>query len=153
MMKTAAVKKFCKRIAALAVAAAICVPFAAFAEENGVPTTINTEDFELLQGLGMTDASFDMLLAEDDMTRAQFVSVLARLVGFDEYIMSDKNRFADVAAGSTYEQQIYYLKNLGVINGIDEYRFAPDVPITLGEACTAADIWRKIITAAIHRGI
>lgn len=138
MMKTAAVKKFCKRIAALAVAAAICVPFAAFAEETGVPTTINTEDFELLQGLGMTDASFDMLLAEDDMTRAQFVSVLARLVGFDEYIMSDKNRFADVAAGSTYEQQIYYLKNLGVINGIDEYRFAPDVPITLGEACTAA---------------
>ena len=71
-----------KRITALIMAAIMSFSlFAAAQEEQQEELLAENEDYILLKGIGMIDASFDSLNADGTMTRTQFAAVCARLMG------------------------------------------------------------------------
>lgn len=128
------IKKKAALILAVIMTFSVLLPISA--EENKEP--IRTEEFLLLQGLGMVDEEIAARSGGDVMTRAQFAGIQARLAGCVEGSVSAGNRFIDVMKGSLYDDEIHYLRNLGIVSGADPYRFLPDDPITLEQACAIA---------------
>ena len=96
-----------------------------------------SEEYILLNSLGFLDEEIGKLAKDSAVTRAQFASVQAKMMGFTDYSVPSDG-FIDVAKGSRYEKEIYYLRDMNVINGVDEYRFKPDSPITVEQACAVA---------------
>ena len=62
------------------------------------------------------------------MTRAMLLTVLHRFAGMPE--PNKKSTFADVSDGIWYANAVAWGAENGIINGIDEVRFAPDGSIT-----------------------
>lgn len=62
------------------------------------------------------------------MTRAMLVTVLYRWAGEPE--VSGVTKFADVAKGSYYEKAIIWAEKNGIVTGITETEFKPDMEIT-----------------------
>ena len=121
----------------------LSLAFAAFAnaEENVVQTADTTQEYVFLDTLGLMDESIAKLGVDASVTRAQFIAIQARLMGFKGYSVPDStNKFIDVVSGSEYEEEIYFLRDKGVISGIDAYRFSPDTHITFEQACAVASI-------------
>ena len=81
-----------------------------------------SEEYILLNSLGFLDEEIGKLAKDSAVTRAQFASVQAKMMGFTDYSVPSDG-FIDVAKGSRYEKEIYYLRDMNVINGVDEYRF------------------------------
>ena len=80
--------------------------------------------------IGISDNMFG---CDETMTRAMFVTVLYRLAG--EPAQGAQNKFIDVASDSWYADAVIWGQNNGIILGIDDTHFAPDVPVTREEMC------------------
>lgn len=79
---------------------------------------------DLFRGVG--NGRFD---PNGQMTRAMFVTVLARLDGVE--LSEYKNtQFKDVESGSWYESAVAWAYQCKIINGTSKTTFAPDEPIT-----------------------
>lgn len=136
--------RYLRRKIACILAVIMILPLTSFAgaEEAGeslqTQEKIQTQEFIFLNELGMVDSEMTEMSGSDVMTRAEFVGVLAKLSGYTDYPVPKENRFIDVISNSKYEKEIYYLRDMGVISGVDDYRFMPDAHITLEQACAAA---------------
>ncbi len=79
---------------------------------------------------GISEKLFD---PDGSMTRAMFVTVLYRLDGKPE--VSAKASFDDVLENSWYEDAVSWANANGIVNGISETEFAPDVNVTREQMC------------------
>ena len=85
-------------------------------------------DFAVAHGL-LGSVGGNRFDPQGSLTRAMFVTVLARLDGAD--LRGYKaGRFSDVAAGSWYAGPVAWAADIGVTHGIGDGRFGPDLPIT-----------------------
>ncbi|WP_169082325.1 S-layer homology domain-containing protein [Paenibacillus sp. PL91] len=73
----------------------------------------------------------DRFAPNNHVTRAQFAALIARALELKAG--SGKNPFADVKAGSWYEDTVKSAYAAGIINGITSQTFAPDKSITREE--------------------
>lgn len=92
-----------------------------------------TEQNKLFSGISNTNFA-----PNEPLTRAMLVTVLYRAEG--EPAVNKSTTFADVESGSYYENAVIWAQQNGIINGISETEFAPDVNIT-----------REQIAAIIYR--
>ncbi len=85
-------------------------------------------DFVLVAGLmnGMSETEF---APENNMTRAQLVTVLYRLAGSPS-VEGLEHPFADVAAETWYTDAVIWAYNAEVVNGVSDTAFAPNANIT-----------------------
>lgn len=71
-----------------------------------------------------------------DMTRAMFVTVLARLNGVDLTAYKGVTPYKDVDVNSYYAPALEWATSTGVINGYSATEFGPDDSITREQICT-----------------
>ena len=79
---------------------------------------------------GVSQTRFD---PDGTMTRGMFVTVLGRLQGIDPTLWGAdrvEQRFDDVSPDFYYAPYITWAACCGIVNGMDEDTFAPDVPVT-----------------------
>lgn len=73
---------------------------------------------------------------EDQVTRAQMVTALAKLVGTEATSFSGSlSSFSDVPAGKWYSRPIGWAYSNGIVNGTGNGRFDPDAEITRQDLC------------------
>lgn len=82
----------------------------------------------------MTGVTADTFAPMREMTRAMFVTTLARLDGVKAG--TAKTEFEDVAADSWYASSVQWAVANGIITGVSATRFAPDSSITREQMCT-----------------
>ena len=93
-----------------------------YAKENGLMSGVSSTEFA----------------PEESVTRAMLVVVLHRLEGTPPPAKSSE--FADVAADEWYTAGITWAAEKGIVNGVEDTKFAPDAKIT-----------REQIAAIMHR--
>ena len=93
-----------------------------YAKENGLMSGVSSTEFA----------------PEESVTRAMLVVVLHRLEGTPPPAKSSE--FADVAADEWYTAGITWAAEQGIVNGVEDTKFAPDAKIT-----------REQIAAIMHR--
>jgi hypothetical protein len=93
-----------------------------YAKENGLMSGVSSTEFA----------------PEESVTRAMLVVVLHRLEGTPPPVKSSE--FADVAADEWYTAGITWAAEKGIVNGVEDDKFAPDAKIT-----------REQIAAIMHR--
>ena len=93
-----------------------------YAKENGLMSGVSSTEFA----------------PEESVTRAMLVVVLHRLEGTPPPAKSSE--FADVAADQWYTDGIAWAAEKGIVNGVEDDKFAPDAKIT-----------REQIAAIMHR--
>lgn len=93
-----------------------------YAKENGLMSGVSSTEFA----------------PEESVTRAMLVVVLHRLEGTPPPAKSSE--FADVEAGQWYTAGIAWAAEQGIVNGVEDDKFAPDAKIT-----------REQIAAIMHR--
>lgn len=124
-----------KRISLILVFAMVIQLFTAsfvFAQEQAVKTPVATEEFKFFNTLNMLIPA-DTLYAGENMTRAQFGYIAARLIGYDGEIKADAH-FTDVSAESVYANAINYLYDMGIVRGTGNGLYQPETPITFNDA-------------------
>ncbi len=87
----------------------------------------NAVDFMLENGYmnGISKTLFDV---EGKLTRAQLVTILYRIAGEPE--TTGECPFTDIAADQWYTQAVTWAAENGIVNGMDETTFAPNLYIT-----------------------
>ncbi len=78
---------------------------------------------------GITETTFE---PDKEMTRGMFVTVLGRMSG--EKISNMTTNFKDVDNGKYYAPYIAWANKNGIISGISETEFTPDVSVTCEQA-------------------
>ena len=102
-----------------------------------VPDNVWYTDYVLLMAetgiiKGMTETTFE---PETNLTRAQMVTMLYRLVG--EPSVSDYTEpFTDVPEGLWYTDAVIFAYNTGIVKGVTETTFEPDTKITREQLVT-----------------
>ncbi|MBR6793414.1 MAG: S-layer homology domain-containing protein [Clostridia bacterium] len=86
--------------------------------------------YRILNGSG------DQMNPEADITRAEFVQVLANLSAVDTADKAVNVGFADVQNGAWYAPAVKWAAENGIVNGVGEGRFAPTESITREQMCT-----------------
>ncbi len=81
---------------------------------------------------GTSDSTFD---PNGSVTRAMFVTILARMSGVDPADYKESS-FVDVKAGKWFSPYVEWAKSKGIVNGKTETTFAPDDKITREQMCT-----------------
>ena len=79
---------------------------------------------------GVDDKNF---APEDAMTRAMFVTVLARLSGDT---LTEQTSFSDVPAGQWYSAAVSWAAENGIVLGYPDGTFAPDKAVSREDAMT-----------------
>lgn len=83
---------------------------------------------------GTSETTFE---PETYMTRAMFVTVLARLDGAK--VDDSKSAFADVPANMWYTGSVAWAAQNGIVNGVEAGKFAPNDSITREQMCAIMD--------------
>ena len=81
------------------------------------------------------------------MSRAEAVAVFNRLYDGQYPTMTkrmNENTFSDVGVGAWYYKDLENLYNIGIVNGAENGKFNPDVPITRAEFATLAARWAEL---------
>ena len=81
---------------------------------------------------GMTETTFE---PETNLTRAQLVTMLYRLVGEPE-VEGLTEPFTDVPEGLWYTDAVIFAYNTGIVKGVTETTFEPDAKITREQLVT-----------------
>ncbi len=81
---------------------------------------------------GMKDGSFQ---PNQQLTRAQMVSVLARMTG-EDFSGNTISKFTDVPRKAWYHSAVAWGYHNGVVAGVSDTSFAPEQAITRQELCT-----------------
>ena len=91
-------------------------------------------DYVLMNGLmqGMSDTEF---APNDNMTRAQLVTVLYRLAGAPS-VEGLENPFEDVADGQWYTDAVIWAANEGIVTGTSDVTFTPANNVTREQLVT-----------------
>lgn len=87
---------------------------------------------------GMSDTIF---APEENVTRAQFVTVLARYAGVEKKLDATKSSFTDVPTGTWYTGAVTWAAENKIVNGRGNGIFDPMGNITREEMCTILDRW------------
>lgn len=82
---------------------------------------------------GMTPTTF---APQGTMTRAQFVTILGRMDGFDTKAYSGYAAFSDEGADTWYTPYINWAAKIGVTDGVTPTTFAPDANVTREQVAT-----------------
>lgn len=99
----------------------------------------------LMNGVSENEFAPDMSL-----TRAMLVTVLYRLTNEPETNVDVA--FGDVADGSYYEKAVKWAQENGIVNGITENEFAPDVNITREQIATILYRYAKYMGYDVTQG-
>lgn len=137
-----------KRIVSFVLAAVMCIgmlptAFAASASrfEDVTETAwyLSAVNYVVEHGLfsGTGDATFS---PEDTMTRAMFVTVLARMNGVNNDDIFNSGKFSDIDFASWYGPSVIWASENGYINGTSDNEFSPNMPIN-----------REQIAVILHR--
>lgn len=91
-------------------------------------------DYAYSYGLlrGMTDTEFE---PSTTLTRAMFVTVIARMAGVDTDSYAQTSPFVDVEARRYYTAAVAWAAQNGIVNGISENTFEPLSDITREQLC------------------
>ena len=81
----------------------------------------------------------------DNITRAEFATIAARLLGFNADAPTAPTRLLD-AEGHWADEYIRYLTSIRLINGYEDDTFRPDRPITRAEVM-------KIVNSMLNRSV
>ncbi len=105
-----------------------CCPAEGFIDVNTKQWYHDGVCYALRNGLmnGMSETEF---APENNMTRAQLVTVLYRLAGSPS-VEGLEHPFADVAAETWYTDAVIWAYNAEVVNGVSDTAFAPNANIT-----------------------
>ena len=128
-------KSFISVITALAVLAVSCLPVYA-ASEN---TNFYKDEYTVLRSIGIVDeiSADDGEYFNKNITRGEFCKYVTRLFNLSLDSYTAKNYcYTDVDRANENSSYIYYLKDIGAVNGYSASLFAPDEGITCEEACT-----------------
>ena len=91
-------------------------------------------DYALKAGLmnGMGDGKFD---PDGSLTRAMLVTILYRAEGSPN-VSGKANPFTDVKSGQWYTDAVIWAAHEGIVNGMTETTFAPNLKITREQIAT-----------------
>jgi len=85
---------------------------------------------------GIMNGSGNSMTPDANMTRAQFVQVLANMAGIDTADKQVESGFEDVPSGAWFAPAIKWASENGIVNGMGEGLFAPDAQINREQMCT-----------------
>lgn len=127
----------------LAVSMLFSVSAPAFAADTTLmtsPTSITiqerySEAGELMKSLGIMVGYTDgKLHLENNISRAEFVTVIIRTLGYDYLLGAAENKFTDVPDNHWAKDYIALANALGYVQGIGDNKFNPDANVTIVEA-------------------
>ena len=131
-----------KKIISLIICLCIFTGFSPAMAEDIPP--INDEAMQTLSALGIMEGADGDLMPEKILTRAEMVTLLARVAGMD--YSAGKIYFEDVPADHWAQGAISAAYEQGIVNGVDKTHFAPDYPVTVEEAA------KMLVTALGYGG-
>ena len=129
------IKSFISFLTAFAVLAVCFVP-AYSASENA---DFYTNEYTVLRAFNIVDeiTSDEDVYFNENITRGEFCKYVTRLFNVDAESYTAKNYcYTDVDRSDKNSGYIYYLKDMGAVNGSSAAAFSPDENITLEQACT-----------------
>ena len=92
---------------------------------------------DLMKSLGIMVGYTDgKLHLENNITRAEFVTMIVRTLGYDYLIGSTENKFTDVSETHWAKDYIAIAHALGLVAGVGNNKFNPDANVTIVEAET-----------------
>ncbi|MBQ4093076.1 MAG: S-layer homology domain-containing protein, partial [Firmicutes bacterium] len=110
-------------------------------DSSTVFTDINSDawyktyvDYAYTYGL-FVGTSKDTFSPDFNMTRAEFVQVLANISGIDTTNKLVETKFTDVLSGSWYAPAVKWASENGIVQGISAEEFAPETYITREQMC------------------
>ena len=98
---------------------------------------------------GYADGTFR---SENLVTRAETAVLLARLDGTE--MPEESSVFADVPAGAWYGPAVAWAVEKGIVNGVDDSRFAPEEPVSRQDLCVMLQRYMNAaeMKFAVHPG-
>lgn len=96
------------------------------------------DEIETVVAMGLFSGTDRGFAPKADMSRAMLVTVLYRLDG--ENAVEGENTFADVKAGSYYENAVIWAAENGIVTGYADGTFQPDASVSREQM--AAFLWR-----------
>ncbi len=85
---------------------------------------------------GIMQGTNDLMTPDANMTRAQFVQVLANLAGVDTSNRQVETEFSDVAEGKWYAPAVKWASEAGIVAGVGDGLFDPNANINREQMCT-----------------
>ncbi|MBQ7500610.1 MAG: S-layer homology domain-containing protein [Clostridia bacterium] len=85
---------------------------------------------------------------EAPLTRAMFVTALARVVDFDTSVYG-KSTFDDVGEDAWYSSAVAWAADKGIISGVGNNEFKPNEPITREQICTILSKFAASLSVAL----
>jgi len=133
--------RFLKHIAALLVIISLVLYNSTYgiqvtkaAEENSAIQAIEKE-VSLLTSLNIIQANEDEGFDPTEIvTRGEFASMLARLIGLEGISFTGESKFTDIDSSASTWSEINLLVQMGIIKGISEDTFGVEYPITYQQA-------------------
>ncbi len=91
-------------------------------------------DYAVTYGIfsGTSESTFS---PNDNITRAQFVQVLANLEGVDTSNRNVATKFTDVPSGKWFTAAVKWASENGVVNGVGDGKFDPNANVTREQMC------------------
>lgn len=93
----------------------------------------------------MNGVADDEFAADSSLTRAMIVTILHRTAG--EPIVNFAMNFTDVPSGQYYTEAVRWAQAEGVVNGVSETEFAPDMNVTREQL--AAIVYRFAVASGV----
>lgn len=94
-----------------------------------------SEAGELMKSLGIMVGYTDgQLHLENNISRAEFVTVIIRTLGYDYLLGAAENKFTDVPDNHWAKDYIALANALGYVQGVGNNKFNPDANVTIVEA-------------------
>lgn len=119
----------------------IPVEAASFTDVSGKAWYKSAVDFVSEKGF-MAGVSETRFAPEENVTRAMFVTVLAKFAGVE--VKNDTTVFTDVRRDKWYTGAVTWAAQNGLVSGVGDGRFAPNAEITRQDLCA---ILRKFLSA------
>lgn len=112
-----------------------CINVTAFAadEDSAETNNASTRYIDLFSKLGVFAEDYE---ATAEITRAQYAQMLAKLLNYDENMLSAMRgeSYSDVSVDYTFSNEINLMNALGIMGAKEENKFCPEDKLTMDEA-------------------